>query len=115
MVGVCTGSNAHETKGLLVQEEEFGRARVTTQWADDAEAVGEAVDLCPVDCIYYVPRDQLALLEFVMKGCKREDAATLSDRCWEHEHRGFTLTCRDGGTPFTRVACWPYLHDLSPA
>ena len=62
------------------QEDEYGRARVTTQWADDAEYVSEAIDLCPVDCISYVPRDQLALLEFVMKSCKREDPAILARR-----------------------------------
>ncbi len=63
-----------------MQEEDHGRARVMSQWADDAEHISEAVDLCPVDCIYYVPRDQLAILEFAMKGCKREDAAMLADR-----------------------------------
>ena len=62
------------------QEDDYGRARVSTQWADDAEYVSEAIDLCPVDCISYVPRDQLALLEFVMKGCKREDPAILARR-----------------------------------
>ena len=64
-----------------MQEEEYGRARVKTQWGDEAEYLSEAIDLCPVDCISYVPRDQLALLEFVMKGCKREDAAILARRC----------------------------------
>ena len=62
------------------QEDDYGRARVTAQWADDAEYVSEAIDLCPVDCISYVPRDQLALLEYVMKSCKREDPAILARR-----------------------------------
>lgn len=34
--------------------QEWGRARVASQWADDEEAIKEAVATCPVDCIYYV-------------------------------------------------------------
>lgn len=36
------------------QEEVYGRARVHQQWGDDADAVQEAIETCPVDCIYYV-------------------------------------------------------------
>ncbi len=36
------------------QEEHYGRARVHTQWGDDEDAVKEAVDMCPVDCISFV-------------------------------------------------------------
>lgn len=61
-------------------EEEHGRARVGRQWADDVDAIQEAVESCPVDCIYYVQRDQLALLEFVMKSCKRENVAIMGRR-----------------------------------
>ena len=38
----------------LLQEDEYGRARVHTQWGNDAELVEEAVQMCPVDCISYV-------------------------------------------------------------
>ncbi|KAK9849494.1 hypothetical protein WJX84_009836 [Apatococcus fuscideae] len=72
----CTGI----CPDTFAMEDDYGRARVTTQWADDAEYVSEAIDLCPLDCISYVPRDQLALLEFVMKSCKREDPAILARR-----------------------------------
>ena len=44
------------------------------------QVIAEAVDLCPVDCIHFVRRDQLALLEWVMKACHREDAAILARR-----------------------------------
>ena len=44
------------------------------------QVIAEAVDLCPVDCIHFVRRDQLALLEWVMKDCHREDAAILARR-----------------------------------
>ena len=33
-----------------------------TQWADSADEVMEAVDMCPVDCISYVSRQQVLLL-----------------------------------------------------
>lgn len=61
-------------------EEEHGRARVHTQWGDDEEVVKEAVGACPVDCIHYVEREQLPLLEYVMKSCKRECVALMGRR-----------------------------------
>ena len=44
---------AHIWLGSL-QEDDYGRARVHTQWGDDAEYIEEAVSMCPVDCISYV-------------------------------------------------------------
>ena len=64
-----------------MQEDEYGRARVHAQWGDEEEAIREAVDLCPVDCISFVTHAQLALLEYVMKGCAREDIAIMARRC----------------------------------
>jgi ferredoxin len=54
-------------------ETEWGRARCTTQWGDDEETIQAAMETCPVDCIYWVKRGQLAVLEFAMKGCIRQD------------------------------------------
>lgn len=54
-------------------ETKYGRARCTTQWADDEDLIMTAVQTCPVECIYFVHRSELALLEFAMKGCKREE------------------------------------------
>jgi ferredoxin len=84
---------AHETRAVFVDEslcvgckscvlwaphtfnleQQYGRARCTTQWGDDYETIQTAVETCPVNCIYWVQRGQLALLEYAMKGCKRED------------------------------------------
>ena len=36
------------------QEQDWGRARVHTQWGDDEAGIREAIDMCPVDCISYV-------------------------------------------------------------
>ncbi|MCJ1423031.1 hypothetical protein MMC29_000912 [Sticta canariensis] len=80
-------------------EEDYGRARVMRQWGDDADAISEAIDLCPVDCIHYVPRDQLALLEFVMKSCKREDIAIVARR-----RSGNMGTAPSSQNPFEQAA-----------
>ncbi len=50
------------------------------QWGDEEEAISEAVDMCPVDCISFVKRRELALLEYVMKSCQREDPALMARR-----------------------------------
>lgn len=42
---------------------EHGRARVFQQWGDDDETVQVAIETCPVDCIHYVPYDELVRLE----------------------------------------------------
>ena len=57
-----------------------GRARVHTQWGDDREAVAEAVATCPVSTISYVEKTELALLEWVMKSCTRENIAVITRR-----------------------------------
>lgn len=79
-------------------EDHYGRARVRAQWADDAVAIEDAVQMCPVDCIYYVPRSQLALMEYVMKACKREDVAILARR------RTGNMASTVGDNPFVRAA-----------
>ena len=44
-------------------DKDYGRARVINQWADDSETIEIAIDMCPVDCIWFVKRNQLAALE----------------------------------------------------
>lgn len=78
----CTGCRrcvdvAPETFAL---EEDWGRARVHTQWGNTRSSVAEAVETCPVSVIYYVPRDEVALLEFVMAQCTRESVAMINQR-----------------------------------
>ncbi|GMH39316.1 hypothetical protein BSKO_07214 [Bryopsis sp. KO-2023] len=82
----------------FAMEDLWGRARVSHQWADDVEEIKEAVDMCPVDCIFFVAREQLALLEFVMKSCHREDAAILARR-----RSGNMGPAASGENPFTRA------------
>lgn len=63
-----------------MMEDLWGRARVEYQWGDCEDDIDEAISTCPVDCIYVVKRTQLALLEYVMKNCEREDIAIVARR-----------------------------------
>ncbi|KAI5058410.1 hypothetical protein GOP47_0026580 [Adiantum capillus-veneris] len=47
-------------------ENRFGRARAVGQWADSHPVIEDAIKACPVDCIMWVDRSQLAAFEFVM-------------------------------------------------
>lgn len=44
---------------------EHGRARAYTQWGNNEEYLDYAVEACPVDCIYWVSREELQALEHV--------------------------------------------------
>ena len=70
-----------------------------TQWADEPESIAEAIDLCPTDCIVTVERSALALLEFVMRGCEREDIAILRRRL-----SGNMAASPGRNSPFQRAA-----------
>ena len=85
----------------FAMEEEHGRARVMMQWADDEDTIQEAIESCPVDCINIVPRSTLALLEFVMKGCKRENVGIMGRR--RSGNFGPELSNED---PFDRAATY---------
>ena len=68
------------------------------QWADPEDLIQEAVEMCPVDCIYYIRRDQLALLEFVMKFCLRENPGLMGRR-----RSGNMAASRAAENPFTKA------------
>ncbi|WP_255475659.1 ferredoxin [Synechococcus sp. A15-127] len=66
---VCIGCRycAHVATNTFVVEQSFGRSRAIRQDGDSSERIQEAIDTCPVDCIHWVPfeeldelRDQLA-------------------------------------------------------
>lgn len=44
-----------------------GRARVHTQWGNGEEDIDYAIAACPVDCIHWVSREELASLEYVTR------------------------------------------------
>lgn len=79
--------DAHETRAVFVDEiacigckqcifiapatfrieGEHGRSRVFAQWADNEDDTQAAIDSCPVTCIYWVQKEELAALEWVMQ------------------------------------------------
>jgi ferredoxin len=62
---VCIGCRycAHVAANTFVVEPDWGRSRAIRQDGDGTERIQEAIDTCPVDCIHWVPCEQLPLLE----------------------------------------------------
>mmetsp|Transcript_22004 Transcript_22004/g.39681 ORF Transcript_22004/g.39681 Transcript_22004/m.39681 type:complete len:421 (-) Transcript_22004:1369-2631(-) len=58
----CTNC-AMIAQSTFFMDQEHGRARVFQQWGDDDETIKVAIMTCPVDCIHYVPFDELKQLE----------------------------------------------------
>jgi len=58
----CTNC-ATVAQSTFFMEEEMGRARVFEQWGDNDETIQIAIETCPVDCIHYVPYEELKALE----------------------------------------------------
>jgi ferredoxin len=58
----CTNC-ATVARSTFFMEDTLGRARVFRQAGDSEELIAEAVDTCPVDCIWYVSWDDLVILE----------------------------------------------------
>mmetsp|Transcript_22608 Transcript_22608/g.47661 ORF Transcript_22608/g.47661 Transcript_22608/m.47661 type:complete len:323 (-) Transcript_22608:392-1360(-) len=67
--------------------EPHGRARVFGQWLSTEREVQEAIDMCPVDCIHWVPKEQLAPLEYVMQHVLRERLDVGLMRSGRGQHR----------------------------
>ena len=47
-------------------------ATIVWQGGDDPELIAEAIETCPVDCIHYVSREDLVILE--MERIERENS-----------------------------------------
>jgi ferredoxin len=63
----CTNC-AMIAQSTFFMHSEHGRARVFNQWGDDDETIQIAIETCPVDCIHYVPYDELVKLEIDRRG-----------------------------------------------
>ncbi|GMH47985.1 hypothetical protein TrRE_jg10116 [Triparma retinervis] len=66
----CVGCTMCATvaQSTFFMHQEHGRARVFRQWGDDDETVAIAIDTCPVDCIHYIPYEELERLEVERRG-----------------------------------------------
>ena len=55
-------------QSTFFMEPDLGRARVFQQWGDDQETIEIAIDTCPVNCIHYIPYEELESLELERRG-----------------------------------------------
>ena len=67
---VCIGCRycAHVASNTFVVEPDWGRSRAIRQDGDSTALIQEAIDTCPVDCIHWVPYEQLPELEQQLAG-----------------------------------------------
>ena len=61
----CIGCRycAHVAANTFLVESRWGRSRAIRQDGDSTDRIQEAIDTCPVDCIHWVPYEDLPALE----------------------------------------------------
>ncbi len=61
----CIGCRycSHVARNTFYIEPDYGRSRVIRQDGDSEDLIQEAIDTCPVDCIHWVPYNDLLVLE----------------------------------------------------
>ena len=89
----CTNC-AMIAQSTFFMHDEHGRARVFNQWGDDDETIQIAIETCPVDCIHYVPYDELVRLEVERRDQNINFKARLVS---QGEYGGASLSHRVGG------------------
>jgi 4Fe-4S single cluster domain of Ferredoxin I len=72
---------------------EHGRSRVFQQWGDDDETIQIAIETCPVDCIHYIPYEELVSLEID----RRNQHINPKGRLVSQAENGNMLSHRVGG------------------
>ena len=92
----CIGCThcAGVAQSTFFMEPYLGRARVFQQWGDDDETIQIAIETCPVDCIHYVPYEELKSLEVDRRGQNINNQARLVN---QGEYRSGA----NGGNGFT--------------
>ncbi|KAL7100662.1 hypothetical protein ACP275_08G009100 [Erythranthe tilingii] len=65
----CIGCRqcVEQAGNTFVMDEAFGTARVKVQYGDNDEKIEISVDSCPVNCIHWVDKEDLAVLEYLIK------------------------------------------------
>lgn len=89
----CTNC-AMIAQSTFFMHSEHGRARVFNQWGDDDETIQVAIETCPVDCIHYVPYEELVKLEIERRDQNINFKARLVS---QGEYGGIGLSHRVGG------------------
>ncbi|KAF5479639.1 hypothetical protein F2P56_000446 [Juglans regia] len=70
----CIGCRecTHHASNTFEMDEALGCARVKVQYGDDDQNIEVSVDSCPVNCIHWVDREELAVLEFLIQPQPKE-------------------------------------------
>ena len=76
-------------------EDWLGRARVFQQWGDDDETIKVAIETCPVDCIHYVPYEELVSLEVRRRDQNINFKAGLVNKAGDGHRVGGAVTFTD--------------------
>ena len=76
---VCIGCRycAHVATNTFVIEPSLGRSRAIRQDGDSAELIQEAIGTCPVNCIHWVPFEQLDDLRAQLEALNLQDLGKL--------------------------------------
>ncbi|KAL5572764.1 hypothetical protein UlMin_022361 [Ulmus minor] len=70
----CIGCRecVHHASKTFMMDEAHGCARVKVQYGDNEQEIEVSVDSCPVNCIYWVDREELPVLEFLIQPQPKE-------------------------------------------
>ncbi|XP_058091873.1 chaperone protein dnaJ C76, chloroplastic-like [Magnolia sinica] len=70
----CIGCRecVHHAGNTFMMDEALGCARVEVQFGDDEKKIEVSVDSCPVNCIHWVDREELPLLEFLIQPQRKQ-------------------------------------------
>ncbi|KAG6602425.1 Chaperone protein dnaJ C76, chloroplastic, partial [Cucurbita argyrosperma subsp. sororia] len=70
----CIGCRecVHHASNTFTMDETLGRARVKVQYGDNDQKIQVSVESCPVNCIYWVEKEELAVLEYLMQPLPKE-------------------------------------------
>ncbi|XP_019418778.1 PREDICTED: uncharacterized protein LOC109329540 [Lupinus angustifolius] len=70
----CIGCRecVHHASNTFTMDEAHGCARVKVQYGDNDQNIEVSVESCPVNCIYWVEAEELAVLEFLIQPQPKE-------------------------------------------
>ena len=76
---ICIGCRycAHVATNTFVIEQHLGRSRVIRQDGDSTKLIQEAIETCPVNCIHWVPFEQLDHLKTQLDSMELQDLGKL--------------------------------------
>ncbi|KAF2302383.1 hypothetical protein GH714_035891 [Hevea brasiliensis] len=86
----CIGCRecVHHASNTFVMDEALGCARVKVQFGDNDQNIQVSVDSCPVNCIHWVDKEELAVLEFLIQP-KLKEGYGVFGQGWERPSNVF--------------------------